>query len=134
MTQSNNITFVGINLVRPAKFFLCDKPVNIYIPLPKVDCSNWSDNHNHQNNIGVLYKGQQVTLKQLRYIVKCFENVPDYDIHPSFKNEKHTFDGHVITVKDINEIKRILEAVEKKKPRDRYGDKREFKRDETLIL
>ena len=134
MTQLNNITFIGINLVKPAKFFLCDKPVNIYIPLPKVSCSNWSDSCNHRENIGVLYKGQQVSLSQLEHIIKCFENVPDYKIHPSFKTERLTFDGHVITSKDINEIKRILETVEKKKPRDRYGDKREFKRDETLVL
>ena len=133
MTQSN-IKFVGINLAKQARFFLCDKPVNIYIPLPEVNCSNWSDSFNHRDNIGVLYKGQQVTLTQLEHIVKCFENVPDYKIHPSFKTEVLTFDGHVITPRDVNEIKRILESVEKHKPRDRYGDRREFNRDIKLVL
>lgn len=124
----------GINLVKIPRFFLCNELVNIYIPLPKVNCSNWSDRHNERNNIGVLYKGHQVTLSQLYHIVSCFENIPDYKTHELFRNDLCVFDGHVIGKSDINDIKLILETVEKNKPRDRYGDNREYKRDEKLIL
>ena len=132
--RSSDIKYVGINLVKPTKFFLCGIKVNIFIPLPNRTCSNWDNCGNELDNIGVIYRGQQVTLSQLMHIIKCFESVPSRSIHDAFKVNECTFDGHILTPFDINEIKRILNAVERKKPRDRYGDKRGFKQDEKLVL
>lgn len=135
MTQSK-ITFVGINLVKPTRFFLCGNPVNIYIPLSERTCYNWSNDFNALDNIGVIYKCEQVTLRQLKHIVKCFENVPDRDIHGTFGLGfvSLTFDGHAINRRDINEINRILDAFKNNKPVDRYGDRIEYRRDTELVL
>lgn len=133
MTLSK-LKFVGIDLVKPTRFFLCDQPVNVYIPLPERTCSNWSDSCNENDNIGVLYRGRQVTMRQLRHIIKCFENVPDRDIHCSLDFGTLSFDGHEITSRDINDIKHILCTVMKMKSCDRYGDRREFMRDTKMVL
>jgi len=130
MKQINN---TGINLVKPTKFYLLSEPVNIYIPLPKQTCSNWNESHTYPENIGVIYKGLQITLKQLQHIITCYENIADYKIHELTKTTVK-FDGQLVTLKNINDIKRIFEAVIKVQPRDRYGDKRDFKQDVKIVL
>lgn len=124
----------GINLVKDKTvFYLGDQRVNIHIPLPQITCSNWSDTCNESDNVGIIYKNSQITLCQLRYIVTSFEQIPSRNIHKLF-GPICVFDGHVISMKEINQMKIIFEAVNKRRPKDNYGEFRNFKRDRVLVL
>lgn len=124
----------GINLIKENKFLFCGEPVNIFIPLPIRTCSNWYNSCNERDNIGIIYYGEPITCHQLRHIVTSFENIESRDIHKWFSAGKIIFRTHTINRKDINDIKNILYAVEKNKPRDRYGDKKEYPCDTQLII
>lgn len=59
----NNKQYPGINLVCLTKFILCGIAVNIYIPLPNINCVNWNENFNYSDYVGVIYKEKQITLR-----------------------------------------------------------------------
>ena len=133
MTLLKDHILKGINLAKPAKFYLLSEQVNIHIPLPQRTCSNWSSGGNSYDNIGVIYKGSQVTLRQLQYIIKCYENIADRDVHALLSTSVQ-FDGHTVTFKNINDVKRIFGAVSKIQPRDEYGYMRDFKENSKIVL
>lgn len=99
-----------IDLSKKPKYVIFGQVVNIYIPLPKITCSNWPDWD--YDNIGVIYKDKQFTLSQMLFIINRFENKKD-KVVSELVNIDLSFDGFKISLKDVLEFKRIFEDVKK---------------------
>lgn len=121
-----------IDLIKIPKYVIFGQVVNIYIPLPKITCSNWNDWE--KENIGVIYKDKQFTLGQMQFIINRFENKENREVSKLLQIDL-TFDGFQITLKDILEFKRIFEDVKKHYPKDKYThEHRKFNTETKLIL
>lgn len=128
----------SINLVKPAKFIFFNEVVRIHIPLPKITCSNWNDWEDR--NVGIIYKGIQVTIAQMQYMISIYDGA-QFEYLNEFVKRSFTFDGKVPTWKDINNMKRIIDKVNKsrvefsfKLPGHHYESSRKFKQETKIII
>lgn len=109
-------------MVAKPKHTLAGIPVNVYIPLPEQTCSNWEYDCNWAENTGVIYKGQQVTVQQLKWLRDLLTNKrPFVDIDVDF-------DGLPV---DIQEVNKIIETVESNKTGSGCST---FKRESKVIV
>lgn len=128
----------SINLVKPAKFIFFNEVVRIHIPLPKITCSNWNDWEDR--NVGIIYKGIQVTIAQMKDMINTFEGAQTEYVNELTKRS-FTFDGFIPTWKDINNMKRIIDKVNKSRVEfsyklsgNHYESSRRFKQETKVII
>ncbi len=97
-----------INLSK--NIYFINDVVEIHIPLPIKTCSNWSDWR--YDNVGIIYKDEQVTLAQLLNIESLFLNVPSKSINKFQKCDIY-FDNVLITEYHIKQINTIIDLCKK---------------------
>jgi hypothetical protein len=97
-----------INLKK--NIYFINEIVEIHVPLPKITCSNWNDWETE--NVGIIYKDEQVTLAQLLQIKNLFINEPSRSINKFQKCDVY-FDCVLINEYHIKQIDMIFDLCQK---------------------
>ena len=102
-----------------ATLTLTGEPIVIQIPFFNKHCGNWNESFNVPDYTGLIYKDKEVSLRQLRNILKVLKG--DKDQYSEFFNSKEIlFDNKTI---DVTELETVIKVIEANLPSTSYSER-----------
>lgn len=97
----------------PLQITFLKEPVVVKIPFDEVNCINWDDNFLYKQYCGIIYKGKEVSVKQLIYL----RDILKREYLPDHANVLIKFDNKTIDLRELDDlIKFITQHFEKIHP------------------